>query len=363
MQAKISIIVPVYNTEKYLPQCLDALVNQTLQDIEIICVDDGSTDDSAKIVQEYAKKDNRIRYVFQQNQGLSVTRNTGLKSVNAPYIMFCDSDDWYDASMCEKMYDAAIQNDVPFACCGIKMEYEIPNDRMKKSDLKYYSIKYSGLQFITQDMWKNIDASVCNKIFKKEILDKYAICFPSGLNYEDFCFFFQLLTVSEKTYFLPEYLYHYRRHNQSIMCKTFKQTFEKALDHVKILDVIYAFSLKNNLWDAWKQSFREVCSTYCSLARNGLPKDKQFLVAREMSALIHKWNLTDTEKQEWAKACRDSVIVVKVLGIKLLKIKRVPQRSVIFVLGVQLCSRKIKKGKEVYSILYVPVFKRKIKSA
>lgn len=98
----ISIIVPVYNTEQYLSKCLDSLINQTYKNIEIICVNDGSTDNSADILNEYDKKDKRVRMISQKNCGLSATRNTGLKNCCGEYVMFLDSDDWIDFDTCEK---------------------------------------------------------------------------------------------------------------------------------------------------------------------------------------------------------------------------------------------------------------------
>ena len=105
---KISIIVPVYNTEKYLGVCLDSLISQTYKDIEIICVDDGSTDNSLQILNDYAAKDSRIKILTQKNQGPSVARNLGLEKAKGEYITFVDSDDWVSIDMCEKIYSKAI---------------------------------------------------------------------------------------------------------------------------------------------------------------------------------------------------------------------------------------------------------------
>ena len=141
---KLSVIVPIYNVEKYLPKCLDSLLNQTMNEIEIICVNDGSTDNCEKIAQEYARKDKRIKYIYQENQGRSEARNTGISAATTKYLMFCDSDDWYDETMCEKMYQAITKNDVDFACCGIKMEYDILNPTSEKEDNDYYRLKYEN---------------------------------------------------------------------------------------------------------------------------------------------------------------------------------------------------------------------------
>ena len=101
--SKISVIVPVYNVEQYLPQCLDSIINQTYKNLEIICVDDGSPDNSGKILDEYAKKDKRIKVIHQENQGVSVARNTGLDNATGKYIGFVDPDDWIEADYYETL--------------------------------------------------------------------------------------------------------------------------------------------------------------------------------------------------------------------------------------------------------------------
>ena len=112
---KISIIVPVYNVEKYLERCLDSLINQTLKDIEIICINDGSTDNSSEILKEYAKKDSRIIIINQNNQGISVARNNGMNKAKGKYIGFVDSDDWVDLDFFEKLYKAAEKHNAQIA--------------------------------------------------------------------------------------------------------------------------------------------------------------------------------------------------------------------------------------------------------
>ena len=116
---KVSIIVPVYNVGKYLSKCLDSLINQTLEDIEIICINDGSTDNSLDILKSYRTKDSRIKIIDKPNEGLSITRNLGIHSATGNYIGFIDSDDWIDLDFYEKLYSAITSNDVDIACATI----------------------------------------------------------------------------------------------------------------------------------------------------------------------------------------------------------------------------------------------------
>ena len=118
---KISIVVAVYNLEKYLPRCLDALVNQTLQDIEIICVDDGSTDSAPQIIDEYAiKYPEKVKAFHKENGGEFTTRNYGLERATGEYVTFVDTDDYVDLTWAEKLYNAAKKNDADIAVCGFE---------------------------------------------------------------------------------------------------------------------------------------------------------------------------------------------------------------------------------------------------
>lgn len=137
--SKVSVIMPVYNTEKYLHQCLDSVINQTLKDIEIICVDDGSTDNSLIILQEYAKKDNRIKILTQQNEYAGVARNNGLKIATGEYLSFLDSDDFFELDMLESMYNKAKKDNSDIVICSWKSYSDILKEviRYFRIDKKY----------------------------------------------------------------------------------------------------------------------------------------------------------------------------------------------------------------------------------
>ena len=124
MTIKVSVIVPVYNVEKYLRQCLDSLVNQTLKDIEIICINDGTKDNSVEIINEYVKKCPNIILINQENQGLGMARNNAMKHAKGDYIAFVDSDDWVDTDMYEVLYNKAIETDADIVECDYRMVFE-----------------------------------------------------------------------------------------------------------------------------------------------------------------------------------------------------------------------------------------------
>lgn len=165
MNTKLSVIIPVYNTEKYLKRCLESIINQTLKELEIIIINDGSTDNSDIICSEYVKKDKRIKYIITENKGGSSARNIGIQEATSDFITFVDSDDFIDKNMYEKMLEKLITEKTDFIMCGHKVITERNTERKK---LKEES------SLILQDGF----SSVWNKIFKINILKENNILFP-----------------------------------------------------------------------------------------------------------------------------------------------------------------------------------------
>ena len=241
---KVSIIVPVYNVEKYLNACLESLKNQTLKDIEVICVNDGSTDNSLSILESFAKNDRRFIVINQENGGRSLARNAGLKKASSSYIMFCDSDDLYDEKMCEKMVKVMDKYEVDVAVCGIAIKYEAHLE-IRDSDDAYYRLKYFGRTFIDDNVIKKTDASVCNKIFRSDLVEKCQIRFPEKLNNEDYYFYNAYMSVAKTCYFLNRKLYKYIRHEGSIMSDNFNKDIYSP-DHLLIAEKLFEFYEKND---------------------------------------------------------------------------------------------------------------------
>lgn len=241
-EADVCIIVPVYNVEGYIAACLDSLLLQTHDNVVIICVDDGSSDHSLDILHDYAARDKRIIVLAQTNAGQAAARNRALEIARAPYIMFCDSDDWYAPDMCEKML-AALQRapEADYVACAVQVHYEHA-DRMSKSDAKYYSLKHRGLVDIDSDILLSTDVSVCNKLFRRELIEQHGIRFPEGVLYEDTAFYHLYGLCSRRAIYLPdERLYHYRRRSGSTMSDTFDGISRRAVDMLRIAESIHTF--------------------------------------------------------------------------------------------------------------------------
>lgn len=260
----LSVIVPVYNVEKYLAGCLDSLLNQTLKDIDIICVDDGSTDSSPDILKQYAKKDKRIRIVTKKNGGLSSARNAGLDVVKTELVAFVDSDD----TLTPNAYEIAVSkmtDDIDLVHFGIQ-SVGGKDPKLQKSDEDYYGIKYSGRTALNENVLQTVDVSACNKIFRKSIMDKYGIRFPEGLRYEDAYFFNIYAMRSKYCFFIKDKFYSYIRHEGSIMSQTFSNKPGHSIDHFKIALKIYEYLSANNIFMMWRHHFAWLFFAYFGFA-------------------------------------------------------------------------------------------------
>lgn len=258
---KITIIVPVYNVATYLKKCLESLSAQTYKDISIVCVNDGSTDDSPKILEEYAKTEPRMKIINKKNGGLSSSRNVALKSVKTEYVMFCDSDDRFSPRMCERMIESIESDNSDIAICALNVVYEA-HEEMRESDNNYYRLNYSGKETIDDDVILNTDVSVVSKIFRTKIIKDNDLTFPEGINNEDFYFYNAYMSLSSRATFINQGLYDYIRREDSIMSNNFEAK-TLSMDHLIIAEKLYKFYCKtgyikshaNLFWKQWVLSF------------------------------------------------------------------------------------------------------------
>lgn len=242
--AHISVIIPIYNAEKYLKKCLNAISNQTLRDIEIICINDGSNDSSAEILSNYSLRDKRFIIINQPNLGPAAARNSGLEIASGDYIMFCDSDDWYEPEMCKTMYSTILMQKTDFCICDCYIFKDSPD--YDRGNENYHYLNISGFINLTQKNKLNIKVMLWNKIFKRDLIKRYAINFPEKRFHDDDAFIYQYVSASYTAYAIKKKLYNYRQHVGSVMHDTL---YKKKKDHDHIHSTIYAvdFILRNNL--------------------------------------------------------------------------------------------------------------------
>lgn len=277
MNGKISIIVPVYNVEKYLKQCLDSIIHQTYNNIEIICVNDGSTDHSLDILKSYAY-DDRIKIVEKTNGGLSDARNAGLKHVTGEYIMFVDSDDWIDVETCEKSIEKMIQYDVDVVMWSYTREYGDKSLKKYIFDKDIYfdqeDTKYKiyrrlfGLYGEELAHPENADAIVTawGKLYKSDSILKNNIQFvdTKKIGTEDVLFNIQVFNYVNKCYYMNCYFNHYRKTNDLSLTSMYKK---ELFERWKTLFMFMDKHIQSNELD---NSFRKALANRISLSMIGL---------------------------------------------------------------------------------------------
>lgn len=224
---KVSISVPVYNAEKYLRRSLDSLVNQTLEDIEIVIVNDGSTDSSESICREYAAKDHRIRLISKNNGGLASARQTALEASAGQFFCACDADDWVEPDMYEKLYEKAVVTGADIVMCDYWSEY----GNGKRTQHHYNQDVDKVDDFLDDALNGRFPCQVWNKIFRREIFENYNISWEPGINLgEDFLLLLKILQNPVKVTNISDTLYHYRRelsgnsYTNNISLTTFNQS-------------------------------------------------------------------------------------------------------------------------------------------
>jgi glycosyltransferase involved in cell wall biosynthesis len=248
---KVSVIIPVYNTGEYLRQCLDSIVNQTLNDIEIICVNDGSTDNSLDILEEYQKSDSRIKIFSQENSGLSATRNNGFKHASGKYVYFMDSDDTLELDSLNDLYELCEEKSLDIVI------FKLIN--VEEGTGRRYSERYYNMPFLKQIVGDEVfsyedvgeklyDLAVSSpgKFFKSELISD--IKFPVGLIFEDNPFFIEAFFKAKRVYFYDEYLYN-RLRRQSSITTNYDLSFA---DSIPISNRIIEISKKYGHYDEFK---------------------------------------------------------------------------------------------------------------
>jgi glycosyltransferase involved in cell wall biosynthesis len=228
-------------------------VNQIVNDIEIICINDGSTDTSLSILREYAEKDRRIVILNCENQGQAAARNAGLEIANGKYISFVDSDDWIEPSLCERSLHFLENERIEL----VVFDANICGDstvNSNRSMAKYFKMQFQGNVKIDGNVILKSAVSPWNKIYVKDIISKYGISFSEGLLHEDNSFHWKYMLQTKNAYFLQEKLYNYRIHENSIMYQI-KSKSSKVEDHFFVCLEIFRYMKKYDLLEKYGEAF------------------------------------------------------------------------------------------------------------
>ena len=262
-KVKISVIIPVYNTEEHLRECLDSIINQTIKEIEIICINDSSTDNSPDILREYAQKDERIHIITKKtNNGAASARNTGMDHAKGEYIGFVDSDDWIELDMYEKLYENAKTHNSDIVMSPLNV-YNNSTHEFEHSDhtctLEIFDEKFDNRAFNhleTKEFFFSISVTPPNKIYYNEFLKNIKARFPEGLIFEDNPFFYYIYLKAERVSIIRDYLYFYRKNRSGSV--TTKASF-KFFDLFKIMDIIKDVFVETNNYEIYKIGLINYC--------------------------------------------------------------------------------------------------------
>lgn len=283
---KVSVIVPFYNVENYIEKCLETLVNQTLEDIEIILVNDGSKDRSIDIVNRFVKQyPEKIIYLEKENGGLSDARNYAIPYAKGEYIAFLDSDDYVEKTMYKDMYELAKKENSDMVECDFYWEYP---DKVKKD----VGVIYNG----KKEMLEKIRVVAWNKLIRREILEKNKIIFPKGYRYEDVEFTYKLIPYLEKVSFLKKPCIHYMQREGSIS----NNQNERNKEIFDVLEHVIEYYKENNLYDKYKEELEYVYVRYAfcsSLLR--IVKIKNENIQRNLLDLT--WEKVNKRFPNWKK--------------------------------------------------------------
>ena len=301
---KVSVIIPFYNVEGYIEKCLETLVNQTLKDIEIILVNDGSKDRSIEIVNKFlARYPEKLVYLEKENGGLSDARNYAIKYAKGEYVAFLDSDDYVEKDMYEEMYKLAKKEDSDMVECNFYWEYP---DK-KKEDI---GIIYKG----KNEMLEKVRVVAWNKLIKREILEKSKVQFPKGYRDEDVEFTYKLIPYIEKVSFLKKPCIHYIQREGSIS----NSQNERTKEIFDVLDHVIKYYKEKNIYEKYKEELEYIYIRYAfcsSLLRIVKIED-----AKTQEKLLNlTWEKVNTQFPNWKK----NKILKKRKGLKNLYMKTI----------------------------------------
>ena len=300
---KVSIIVPFYNVENYIEKCLQSLVNQTLEDVEIILVNDGSQDGTEEIAKQFVEKyPNKIMYLEKENGGLSDARNYAIPYAKGEYIAFLDSDDYVEANMYEEMYNKAKEENLDYVECDFLWEYPA---KSLESKGKQYSNKKEMFIYTRVVAW--------NKLIKREIVQNNHLEFPKGYRYEDVEFFYKLLPLIHNYGIVEKPFIHYVQRENSI--SNVQNTRTKEI--IDVLRHVIDYYKRNQLFDEYKEEIEYTYTRYIlcsSMLRMVMIENR-----KERKEIINlAWKSLNTQFTNWKEN-----IYLKEKGLKNLYMKTV----------------------------------------
>lgn len=280
----ISVIIPVYNTEQYLRKCLDSVCGQTYRNLEIICVNDGSTDGSQAILDEYAARDTRVKVLVQENAGQAAARNRALNAAQGEYVLFVDSDDWLDLETCERcMLCMGEKIDVVFFSLCIE---GLPDGPRKQEMEAGFAVRHVGEHAVSIDLMGGCYVYVAGKMYRRAILERENVRFPKGMLYEDAAFYFMVMSCCRTMCGINKPLYHYLQREGSTMGATHKK-IPRAIEHLDITRYTYDYYVRHGKEKTWRAALVNLFHIAYTETERYLPEEM----------------MEDMREQAWQLAC------------------------------------------------------------
>ena len=267
---KVSVILPIYNVSKYLPKCLDSLLNQTLKEIEIICVNDSSPDNSLDVLEKYALNDQRVKIINQPNSGPGIARNNGIAEAKGKYIGFVDPDDWVDLDMFEKMYNAVEESQADLVECAVITHDEKTGKTKKKLNLYPVSNTPFAWSEYPNYVFHGITAA-WNKLCRADVLKKNHIAFADARCAEDQIFAINIRISSSKIVYINEAFYHYLIRSTSLTQKPSKNN----LIVPSLMSDVYNILKQKGVYDTLKEDFINNSAGLSAVHCNKTPKENR----------------------------------------------------------------------------------------
>lgn len=266
----ITIIIPVYNTEPYLRKCLDSVCGQTYGNLEVICVNDGSTDGSQAILEEYAARDARVKVLAQENSGQAAARNRALDAARGEYVMFVDSDDWLDLDTCEQCVQCMDEEtDVVFFSLCIE---GVPDERRKQEMEAGFVVHHEGRHAVGMEHMNGSCVYVACKLYRRSVLENGDVRFPNGILYEDTAFYFMAISCCHLVYGLNKPFYHYLQREDSTMNQSIRKT-PRAIDHLAMARFAHEYFVRHGKAAAWRPALANLFNIAYSQTERYLPEE------------------------------------------------------------------------------------------
>ena len=302
IKPKVSVIIPIFNPGDLLYNCLDSVINQSLKEIEIICVDDGSTDNSPEILENYAKKDSRLKIIHQENQGAGTARNKGINRSEGEFILFLDSDDWIEQDMCKKLYAQSkrLNSDLVIfdalwhtADNNVNTFSYFPKDEFKE-DYKTFVFDY---HFIKNKLMNGSLGVIWSKLYKTTFIKDNNIKFPKHKIYNDVEFHFKSILLANNISFLPEPFYHYIRLGQPSLQTSFREGKDELI-WFDVINGIYNILIETNAIQDLRLDFINYCIYYSFDKLKNIDIEFRDLFLEKLKSFFEKLNPTSDEINE-----------------------------------------------------------------